>query len=220
MNGVTTGMYVFHSRYTPLSKMREFTVEEIKNEPMLFNCTFDFAWKHGGPITREFLALLPEYWREDSVFDSRLHMLMPGWYPCIPGYHHDDVPRTRVDGQPNYDDPNNKSLHVMATVNSHVAPTYGIKGDVVVPVVELGHKIYQIWHRHLTNEISNGILTEEPIPSNTLVEFDSNFFHRGSAAVQNGWRWFGRISRWTTRKPTNEIRRQAQVYMTDLNEGW
>ena len=214
------GVYVFHSQYTALQRMSDYTQEQIKNEPMLFNCTFQYAWEHGGPITREFLKLLHEYWQEDSVFDSRVHMLMPGWFPCIPGYHHDDVPRTRADGQPNYDDPNHYSQHIMATVNGEIAPTYGVTGTVVVPIAPLGQKIYSVWHDYLTKEIKSDRLTEEAIPSNLLVEFDSNFFHRGSAAVKNGWRWFGRISRNTTRKPSNEIRRQAQVYMSDLTEGW
>jgi hypothetical protein len=66
---------------------------EIKKEPMFFNSDFDYAYLNGGKITRSFLDNLPDGWRIDVVFDSRIHMLMPGWYPSIPGWHHDDVPR-------------------------------------------------------------------------------------------------------------------------------
>lgn len=60
--------------------------DQIKNEPMFFNCSLEFAYNNGGPITRSFIMNLPDDWNTDQVvFDSRVHMLMPGWYPAIPG---------------------------------------------------------------------------------------------------------------------------------------
>lgn len=60
---------------------------------MFYRADMGFAWKHGGPITQDFLGLLPQDWYDSPVtIDSRVHMLMPGWYPCIPGMHHDDIP--------------------------------------------------------------------------------------------------------------------------------
>ena len=80
-----------------------FPTEVIKNEPMFFNCDLAYAFKHGGEITKTFIAGLPEDWISyNPVLDSRVHMLMKNWYPCIPGYHHDDVPRSTSTGQPNY----------------------------------------------------------------------------------------------------------------------
>lgn len=71
--------------------------DDIKNEPMFFNCDLDFAWDNGGNITRSFISNLPYDWQDEGiVFDSRVHMLMPGWYPAIPGFHHDDVPRPDI----------------------------------------------------------------------------------------------------------------------------
>lgn len=29
----------------------------------------------------------------DFIFDVKVHMLMPGQYPCIPNWHYDNVPR-------------------------------------------------------------------------------------------------------------------------------
>jgi ribosomal protein L4 len=42
----------------------------------------------------------------------------------------------------------------------------------------------------------------------------------GTRAVKNGWRLFIRASWNTDRKPTNEFRRQVQVYMENPMEGW
>jgi len=63
---------------------------------------------------------------------------------------------------------------------------------------------------------------KEKDPSNRLVYFDCDTFHTGTKAVKNGWRWFGRVSRNTDRvnKITNEIRKQAQVYLEFPMEGW
>jgi hypothetical protein len=72
------------------------TQDEIKREPMLHRATAQFALENGGPLTRSFLLSLQLAWSADILVDSRVHMLMPGMWPCIPGWHHDDVPRSRV----------------------------------------------------------------------------------------------------------------------------
>lgn len=216
----TPSSLIFDSKYTVGEVLESRTDAEIKAEPMFFSANFSHAYENGGPITREFLYKLGPEWK-DGVFDSRVHMLMPGWYPCIPGYHHDDVPRTREDKQPNYENPEYHSLHVMATVNGVICPTYGIENrGVVVPSVSVGEKVYEKWHKWLTAAISDGMYLEHILPSETLIHFDSNFFHRGSKAVTSGWRWFGRISRNTNRTITNENRTQVQVYIDDPDAGW
>ncbi len=67
----------------------KYNKSDLKSEPMLFRATREFARFVGGPLTKAFLNALD--W-EDCLIDSRVHMLMPGMYPCIPGWHHDDVP--------------------------------------------------------------------------------------------------------------------------------
>lgn len=77
--------------------------EIVKNEPMLFSCDLDATRELGGPITRAWLdAILTDASIGPYIIDTRVHMLMPGFWPCIPGWHHDDVPREREDGQPDY----------------------------------------------------------------------------------------------------------------------
>lgn len=205
--------------------------DQIKNEPMFFNSDLTFAYEHGGPITRSFIAALPDDWRNDAVvFDSRTHMLMPGWYPAIPGYHHDDVPRPEIPvgqhfitaGQPDYDTPRYHSEHVMGLVNAQVAPTHFALGYCVMPEVPDGELIYRRWHTEVEVLLRQGQLQRVEAPDRTLLRFDWQTFHTGSKAVGAGWRWFGRVSRNTdrVRKITNEIRQQAQVYLEFPMEGW
>lgn len=205
--------------------------EQIKSEPMFFNCDLNFAWDKGGPITRSFISALHLDWtNRDVVFDSRVHMLMPGWYPAIPGYHHDDVPRADIPagqhfltaGQPDYDNPRYLSEHIIGLVNADVCPTHFATGVATFSEVPEGETVYKHWHPEVLRHIENGNLTQWEAPDRTLLQFNHDTWHTGSKAVLNGWRWFGRVSRNTDRvkKITNEIRVNAQVYLEFPMEGW
>lgn len=203
---------------------------EIKKEPMFFNSDFDYAYLNGGKITRSFLDNLPDGWRIDVVFDSRIHMLMPGWYPSIPGWHHDDVPRPEIPvgqhfisaGQPDYENTRYFSEHIFGLVNADVCPTEFAIGDCEMPVVEDGETVYKKWHTEVEGLVNSGELKLELAEDRTLYYFDWQCFHTGVKAKKNGWRWFGRISRNTDRVKTvtNEIRMNAQVYLEFPMEGW
>lgn len=205
--------------------------EQIKNEPMFFNSDLRFAYEKGGKITQSFIENLPEEWQQgDVVFDSRIHMLMPGWYPAIPGFHHDDVPRPQIPvgvhfataGQPDYDNPRYRSEHILGLVNADICPTEFALGKCTMPQIPDGQLIYREWHKQVLKLIENGELTHFKAADRTLYYFDCDTFHSGQKATSNGWRWFGRVSRNTdrTKEITNEIRSQVQVYLEFPMEGW
>jgi len=209
----------------------DWPVEAIKNEPMFFNCDLDYCWKHGGPITKAFLVELPFEWKNsDIVIDTRTHMLMPGWFPAIPGWHHDDVPRPIVGpgqhfitaGQPDYDNPRYHAEHIMGLVNGDVCPTKFIAGSCPMPAIPEGELIYRRWHQEIEDLIYKDAVEVIEAPSGKLLYFDWQTFHTGQKAVKSGWRWFARVSRNTdrTKQITNEIRKQVQVYMEFPMEGW
>lgn len=219
----------------PDSARARFTDMVIKNEPMLFNCSPDKIPEVVGalceaPITATFLNMLPSDWlTDDVVVDSRSHMLMPGWYPCIPGWHHDDVPRERSDGQPQYVGASYRSEHVMMLVNSHVCPTMFAYGDAYFDEPPLGRTIYEVWHRDVEEKIRAGKLLTQSADDCRLIYFNDRTWHRGTAAVQNGWRFFIRASRYFDTQNnrvhrgnprTNERRMQAQVYLPAVDAGW
>ena len=220
---------IFDSKIKLLNKF-ECSDEHIKDEPMFFNADYNFAYKNGGEITRAFLDDLPEDWKTDVVFDSRVHMLMPGWFPAIPGYHHDDVPRPVIPvgqhfitaGQPDYDNPRYKSEHILALVNANICPTKFVVGKCKMSPVADGELVYRKWHGEVEKLIADEKVEVIECPDRQLVYFDWECFHTGDKAVSNGWRWFGRISRNTDRinNITNEIRKQVQVYLEFPMEGW
>ena len=200
-----------------------FEKEEINKEPMFYRANADFAYEHGGVITRQFLDNLPDDWKNIPVtIDSRVHMLMPGWFPCIPGMHHDDIPRTRIDGQPNYEQLDYSADHIMGLVNSEVAPTEFAVGEINLEIPPVGSLVYREWHPKIMQAIDAGVLQSTKAESYKYIQFDNFAFHQGTKAVGSGWRWFIRISRNTKRANDckNEIRKQVQVYMENPMEGW
>lgn len=222
--------YNFDSRFSYGKLLPDFSPDVVKNEPMFFNCSPDFAYEHGGPITRAFFDALEG--EAPIVFDSRVHMLMPGWYPAIPGFHHDDVPRNLDTGQPDYDAPTYHSKHAMALINGDIAPTEFAIGRHTLPRISAdAGPIYKFWHDEVERQLHEVVdpygmdglgtrLVRVPVLTNRIVYFDWQSMHQGTKAVGNGWRWFGRASYQTDRKVTNEIRRQVQVYLENPMEGW
>lgn len=222
----------FRSGFRPMGHFAtDIANDAIKNEPMFFNSDAAFALENGGAITRAFFDSLPEGWLDvPIVFDSRVHMLMPGWYPAIPGFHHDDVPRPDIPvgqhfitaGQPDYDNPRYRSRHILGLVNAEIAPTEFAFGECTMPEVADGDLIYRRWHSEVEELLDTGCMQRVKAPDRTLIYFDCDAFHQGTKAVSSGWRWFGRLSVDTERtsKVTNEIRRQAQVYLEFPMEGW
>lgn len=223
---------IFNSQFKELNHFAlKIENEQIKKEPMFFNCDLEFAHKNGGEITKSFINNLPTDWKlSEVVFDSRVHMLMPGWYPSIPGWHHDDVPRPEIPvgqhfltaGQPDYDNTRYFSEHILGLVNADVCPTEFATGNCIMPKVEDGETVYKKWHIEVEMLIKSGKLELHEAKDRTLYQFDWQTFHTGTKAVKNGWRWFGRVSRNTDRVNTitNEIRVNAQVYLEFPMEGW
>jgi hypothetical protein len=228
VSGVTThgqlDHYEFVSGVTTRGQFNgHWSDTDVKNEPMLFNASLSYAYERGGPLTRAFLQNLPTVWSdasEEIVVDSRVHMLMPGWYPCIPGWHHDDVPRSTPNGQPNYRTPEYRSVHLMGLVHGDICPTEFAVGNMSLPLVETD--IYATWHPFVEKYIEQGQVSRYKAPSGMYIEFDADAMHRGTSAVLSGWRWFIRLSRFTDRihRITNEQRQQVQVYLPAVNAGW
>jgi hypothetical protein len=202
---------------------------DVKNEPMFFNASVKFAHGFGGPITRSFIEGLPEEFMS-GVFDSRTHMLMPGWYPAIPGWHHDDVPRPEIPvgqhfitaGQPDYAHPRYRARHAMGLVNGEICPTAYAVGLAKMKPVPDGELIYRQWHYEIEEHLKSGALVKQSADSNRVLFFDCDAFHTGTKAIKSGWRWFGRVTIDSdrTKTMTNEFRKQSQVYLEFPMNGW
>lgn len=210
----------FH-RQPSMSDLKD-RVALIKEEPMLFRATIDFARQHGGPITQKFIDAIPQ--NSEALIDSRFHMLFPGMYPCIPGYHHDYVPRDKEFGQPDYKNPEYRALNLFMVVNSGVAPTVFAEGTGELPDLTQDQIAYKIYHPMVEDMVNDGTLKETTIEDSQIYKFDDRAWHKGVPAVKRGWRFFIRATYFYSGdnfpKAQNEIRTQSQVYLPDPFIGW
>lgn len=200
----------------PLERVDQITV---KQEPMLHRASRGFSIRHGGPLTRQFIEALDVTWHDEILIDSRVHMLMPGMWPCIPGWHHDDVPRTREDGQPNYLTPDYRSQHCMALFGDCSLTEFAI-GEAAFEIPPVGQKIYKALDPQVERLCAAGALERRRVPEATLVFFDWLSWHRGMPTTHHGFRFFIRATRASRLPPRNEIRYNANVYMPVMEEGW
>lgn len=214
-------MHKFNSNIKIGNNLSSYNNGQIKNEPMLFSCDLDTACKLGGDLTNDFINNLNDKFKNsnDLIIDSRVHMLMKNWFPCIPGFHHDDVPREREDKQPNYINPSYKAEHAMALIGN-CCPTEFAVGESEFPEIPLGEICYKIWHPIVIEKIKTNELKSVSAPDNKMIYFDWQTWHQGIKAQKDGWRFFIRATINTGRKPSNELRRQVQVYLENPMEGW
>jgi hypothetical protein len=215
----TLPMITFDSGFSVEAKLPRFLEQDVKNEPMIFSGDYEFSMTHGGPITRAFLSRLPNRY---CLIDSRTHMLMPGWYPCIPGWHLDDVPRTRPDGQPDHLHPAYKAYNIMAIVGD-ASVTEFITGQLALEDIGFYEgAVYGKWNAEINRRLAEPgcTIALTKVPESTMVTMPFGSFHRGSPATKNGWRFFIRANFNTARKASNEIRNQVQVYLPVPEAGW
>ena len=193
-----------------------YDVSTLKAEPQFFSADLEFAQRLGGEITKEFLLALPDDWQtSELVIDSRVHMLMPGWFPCIPGWHLDDVPRP-IDkvGQANEVESASGSEHILAIIGDCSRTEFAL-GECKLEEPESGKIVFGEWHKDLEEILirKDSPLTRLSIEEGKLYQFDWQTWHRGTPATKPGWRWFIRVTRNTHREVLNEVRTQTQVYI-------
>lgn len=210
--------YKFTPQARVVGELPWFGEHVVRAEPMLFSADVRYASAHGGDLTNAFIkACGMDPIANDWIIDSKVCMLMPGMYPCIPGWHHDDIPRDRADGQPDYDNMSYRAEHVMAIIDKGTGSLTEFVSDAVeVKHVPVGKVVYREWDKAI-NRLKPATWS---VKSGQIVYFTGDDFHRGVPAVGHGWRWFIRASRNTKRPVMNEIRRQVQVYMPAVTSGW
>jgi len=210
--------YTFKPTLKEVGVLQSRTESEIENEPMLFSADYHFALEHGGPITKEFVSQLDL--SKNWIIDTRVHMLMEGWYPCIGGWHCDNIPRNTSNGQPNYKNPAFISTHRLAVVDMGTGSlTEFLKDPVLLKDPDDKNKVFGSWSKEINKQIAEGIISSQKIKSNKIVEFDALMFHRGCKATGKGWRFFIRATTDTPQHAHNKIRKQVNTYI-EAEAGW
>lgn len=197
-------------------------VAEIASEPMLFSASESFASYAGGPLTARILSELPDDlfvgWRKRGkhvVIDTRSHMLMPGQFPAIGGWHCDAFQRG-ANGQPDLARGDPDCEHVVVTLATRpdgLSRVEYASGDLLVESVDTDH----VWASvHGAAQLHG--LPGERRDHGDVVRFQQGTLHRATVARTQGWRFFFRASAYHS-PPLNKVRRQVQVY-AQPGVGW
>lgn len=185
----------------------------LKEEPTFYQSSIDFVREHGGPITQKFLDALPL--KENVLIDIRKHKLSAGYYPAIPGYHLDWLPRknkgqdTDISSIPDYE-------HVILIL-AETSLTEYVDESIIIPNIP-ETKVFEYCNDFIK---ASGARTWH-VQNGDMVYFTSHDWHRASPAEGNEWRFFIRASKLDKAryKPVNQITTQSQVYIPIKEAIW
>ncbi|MFJ7951557.1 hypothetical protein ACIQZG_08520 [Lysinibacillus sp. NPDC096418] len=206
--------------------------ELIKNTLGLHNASLEDALKFGGDLTRAAIgAMNLTFSKKYIVVDTKIHMLIPGMCPAIPGWHTDGVPRgntldptvkqaPNIHAQEEMDSP---IFHLLVTGESCLTQFIKERNfDLRVPK-EPSTLLYKTISHQVNEKIANKELTTFEAPSCTAVKWDWWEMHTGVPAKSHEWRFLIRVTETDIQQPKSDlrdiIRTQQQGYMP-IEFGW
>jgi hypothetical protein len=207
------------------------SVEVLKNTPQLWNASLDDALRYGGDLTKAAIGAMDlKFDRKYIVVDTKIHMLMPGFYPAIPNWHTDGVPRG-VELRPEAKDwPNIHAQESMTPSRYHLLVT----GDgcltqfATTPIMlntQLGSPTYNLYE-DLNDQLKYADDEEKGVisaPSCQVLTWDWWQLHRGIQATKHEWRYLIRVTETDHMSPQTDLRQilrtQIQVYVPE-SFGW
>ena len=206
--------------------------ELIKNTLGLHNASLEDALKYGGELTRQAIGAMDlQFTKKNIIVDTKIHMLLPGMCPAIPGWHNDGVPRGNsldptIKKQPNIhaqEEMDSPIFHLLVTGES--CRTRFVKErniDLEVPD-EPSSKLYEMVSNQIENKLKRNQLTSYDAPGCTAIMWDWWEVHTGTFAKSHEWRFLIRVTESDIQEPKTDlrdiIRTQQQGYMP-INFGW
>ena len=214
----TMTFHQFSPSFHPISHIDALPLASVlRKEQQFYQSSMEFVAEKGGSIAREFIAKLPFKYDDNVLVDVRVHSLQDGYYPAIPGWHLDWLPRTNkgadpiVDRIPDYD-------HVVLIV-AETSLTEFLAEDLLLGLpptkaFEYANFIINLGRHKL------GPYKTTHVNSGDMVQFTSRDWHRPSPAEGNEWRLLIRASRIDHKQPVNRLVDQAQVYIPIREASW
>jgi hypothetical protein len=171
------------------------------------------------PSMAELIATVPVSDPSRYELDIKVHMLMPGQYPCIPNWHTDMVVRDESGLRFDLIDP---AAEPMLLWISDGPETEFLAKQVYMEERPGSHQEIARFMNKLSPRDYHGLFTQS-IQPNCWWSMDQRTPHRGTQAAKHGWRVFARVTpkALAPRRPvTSVIRRHAQVYLDASTFGW
>lgn len=206
--------------------------ELIKNTLGLHNASLEDALKFGGELTRAAIgAMNLTFSKKYIVVDTKIHMLLPGMCPAIPGWHTDGVPRGNtldptVKQLPNIyaqEEMNSPIFHLLVTGESCLTQFIKERNFHLDVPVQPDSSLYRMVSEQVNSKTATGELTAYDAPSCTAVKWDWWEVHTGVPAKNHEWRFLIRVTETDIQQPKSDlrdiIRTQQQGYMP-MEFGW
>lgn len=176
----------------------------------LFRCPLPKAYELM-PELAALYASAPVENPDEWELDLKIHMLMKDQYPCIPNWHCDNVPR---DGEGVRYDRISRTAPRMLLWVSHGPLTEFLARTLVTAEPPKGHR-----------ELAEAIKGEpvQAIEPEAWTSMDQRTPHRGTQALEDGWRIFARLTHKSitpVRPVLSHIRRHCQVYLDATSFEW
>lgn len=207
----------------------------LRNTLGLVNASPEDAVRYGGDVTRAALgAMNLKNDRRYIVVDVKVHMLMPGFCPAIPGWHTDSVPRA-ADGNPQGPMAPDLALqeqidasgrathfHLLTTGSGCLTEFFTLRNaEIEIPPSASATTLYAAMTKQVAERRKTGSATWASqqfltTPSCTVIEWDWWDIHRGVTATKREWRYLIRVTETDFLPPDKDLRRvirtQQQVY--------
>lgn len=206
--------------------------ELVKNTLGLHNASLEDALKYGGELTRAAIgAMNLQLTKKNIIVDTKIHMLLPGMCPAIPGWHTDGVPRgnsldptvkqaPNIHAQEEMDSP---IFHLLVTGESCLTSFIKERNFKLEVPNEPSTKLYQTVSKQVNEKVKTGELTSYEAPSCVPIMWDWWEIHTGIPAKKHEWRFLIRVTESDIQEPKTDlrdiIRTQQQGYMP-MEFGW
>ncbi len=205
------------------------TQDEIRSTPGLLNASLKDAVMYGGRAVQAALSSAPLlYARDNVIVDVKVHMLMPGMVPAIPGWHTDGVPRCES-GSPS--GPLAPDLRRQEGVLSPIYHLFYAGCDA--PTVFLNERDVELdvpadpsadLYSRITKEVTaRDTLERVELPDLSWWTWDWWELHSAQPSRDRGWRMLIRITESDFIEASSDlrdvIRMQQQAYVQDAF-GW
>lgn len=231
-------MQIIFNRTRPRigASIEEPSQEIIESSLNLRQVSLEDAARYGGSITKNALGAMNFRGdRKHIIVDTKVHLLMPGWVPAIPGWHTDGVPRGEEMNPAGKGDPNLAAqayglvsaprYHLLVT-GTH-CPTKFLDAPFALDLsMEVGKDLYKVMTQQVNESLS--LVAENRVPTmttppSTVVEWDWWNVHTAQQATGRGWRYLIRVTETDhiepRTNPADFIRTQNQVY-APMDFGW
>jgi len=219
--------YTFNSNAFKVTDATDVYVsdDQIEGTPNLRRASLPDAVLYGGPAVRNLLERAPLVGDRNYVFvDTKVTMLMPGWYPAIPGWHTDGVPRGDKGDPTDYGNPSLPRQLDLRSPRFHTVVagvpclTEFLSGDYEL---EIEHDQDSQMYTEMTNLVSNMAYHGRIPQPRVWSSWDWWQIHRATESTVRGWRLLIRVTESNLVPPTTNgfIRTQNQVYVP-LDSGW